>query len=134
VFLTGFIIGYRPPGGVPAMIASALFVMQIGWCISWLFSFVALKARSVSMATSLAMIIMFPMTFLSNAFVPTETMPGAVRFFAEHLNPLSRAITAIRGLLGGTGIGVDFWLALVGAAVILAVFVPLTTWSYTRRR
>ncbi|MDI3476881.1 MAG: daunorubicin/doxorubicin transport system permease protein [Thermoanaerobacterium sp.] len=130
VFIVGAIIGYRP--GFLRVIASIEFMMFVGWCLSWLFAFVALTAKSVSSASMYAMLIMFPLTFLSNAFVPTETMPKVVRYFAEHINPVSKAITAVREILGNGAIGMDFWLALVGSLTIFIVFVPLTLWAYNR--
>lgn len=130
VFIVGAIIGYRP--GFLSVIACIGFVTFVGWCLSWLFAFVAMTAKSVSSASLYAMLIMFPLTFLSNAFVPTETMPKAIRFFAEYINPVSKAIAAVREILGKGTIGADFWLALVGSLVILAVFVPLTLWTYKR--
>jgi ABC-2 type transport system permease protein len=75
---------------------------------------------------------MFPLTFLSNAFVPTDTMPNALGFIAEHINPISRAVAAVRQMLAYGTIGADFWLALVGALVILVIFIPLTLRTYRR--
>lgn len=130
VFIVGAIIGYRPE--FLSVIACIGFVTIVGWCLSWLFAFVAMTAKSVSSASMFAMLIMFPLTFLSNAFVPTETMPKVLRIFAEYINPVSKAITAVREILGNGTIGTDFWLALAGSLAILVVFVPLTLWKYRR--
>lgn len=130
VFIVGAVIGYRP--GFLNVVACIGFVMFVGWCLSWLFAFVAMTAKSVSSASMYAMLIMFPLTFLSNAFVPTKTMPAVLRIFADYINPVSRAITAVREILGNGAIGADFWLALAGSLAILVVFVPLTLWTYMR--
>lgn len=130
VFIVGAVIGYRP--GLVSVVACIGFVTFVGWCLSWLFAFVAMTARSVSSASMYAMLIMFPLTFLSNAFVPTETMPKAIRIFAQYINPVSKAIAAVREILDNGAIGADFWLAFAGSLVILAVFVPLTLWTYRR--
>lgn len=130
VFIVGAVIGYRP--GFLSVIACIGFITFVGWCLSWLFAFVAMTAKSVSSASMYAMLIMFPLTFLSNAFVPTETMPQVIRIFAQYINPVSKAITAVREILGNGTIGADFWLALLGSLVILVVFVPLTLWTYKR--
>ena len=130
VFIVGAFIGYRP--SLLRVLCCIGFVTVIGWCLSWLFAFVAMTAKSVSSASMYAMLIMFPLTFLSNAFVPTETMPKVIRFFAESINPVSKAIAAVREILGSGTIGTDFYLALVGSLVILAVFVPLTLLRYRR--
>jgi ABC-2 type transport system permease protein len=79
------------------------------------------------------MLIMFPLTFLSNAFVPTESLPVALRFFTDHINPLSKAVTAVRQLLSQGTAGADFWLALAGAMVILVVFAPLALRIYMKK-
>ena len=130
VFIVGAVIGYRP--GFLNVVACIGFVMFVGWCLSWLFAFVAMTAKSVSSASMYAMLIMFPLTFLSNVFVPTDTMPKVLRIFAEYINPVSRAITAVREILGNGAIGADFWYALAGSLAILVVFVPLTLWTYMR--
>lgn len=130
VFTVGAIIGYRP--SFLKVVISIEFMMFVGWCLSWLFAFVALTAKSVSSASMYAMLIMFPLTFLSNAFVPTKTMPKVVRYFAEHINPVSKAITAVREILGNGTIGTDFWIALIGTFTIFIVSVPLTLWAYNR--
>lgn len=133
VFIMGYILGFRPDAGFWTVPASILFMMAIGWCLSWMFSFFALSASSTATAASYGMIIMFPLTFLSNAFVDTSTMPKALGYFAEHLNPISRTIAAVRELLMQGTIGTNFWAAIGGVLVILAVFVPLTLRKYTRR-
>lgn len=132
VFAVGGILGLRPQAGFWAVLASIGFMMVLGWCLSWLFSFVALKVKSAATASSFTMIISFPLMFLSNGFSPTSTMPVPLRFFADNINPLSKAVTAIRQLLDQGTIGTDFWLALAGAAVILAVFIPLTMHAYRK--
>jgi len=132
VFAVGGILGLRPEAGILAVIASVAFMMVIGWCMSWLFSFVALKANSGTAASSFAMVIMFPLTFLSNGFVPTKTLPAPLRFFADNINPVSKAISAVRQLLTYGTVGTDFWLALAWALVILVVFIPLTLLTYKK--
>ncbi len=76
--------------------------------------------------------MLFPLTFLSNAFVPTDTLPAWLRWFTE-VNPVSHLITAVRDLVNHGTIGGDLWLSLLGAAVIVAVFAPLTVRAYMRK-
>ncbi|MDR1034091.1 MAG: ABC transporter permease [Bifidobacteriaceae bacterium] len=133
-FAVGALIGYRPPAGLFAVLACILFMSLIAWCLSWLFAFIAMKVKSVAAASSGAMLIMFPMAFLSNAFAPTETMPSAIRFFAEHINPLSKAVSATREILAYGTLSSDFYFALLGSLAILAVFIPLTVRAYGKRR
>jgi ABC-2 type transport system permease protein len=78
------------------------------------------------------MLILFPLTFLSNAFVPVETMPNWLQWFVK-INPLSHLITAVRELVNNGNIGWDFAISLIGSAVIVALFAPITVRAYMRR-
>jgi ABC-2 type transport system permease protein len=72
------------------------------------------------------------MTFLSNAYVPTSTMTGTMRKIAD-ANPLSHLITAVRQLTNHGTVGQDFWLSMLGAVIIVAIFAPLTMKAYMRK-
>ena len=133
IFTMGVILGFRPESGLFGIAASILFMMAIAWCLSWMFAFVAMSAKSASVASTAGMLIMFPLTFLSNAFVPTESLPLALRFFTDHINPLSKAVTAVRQLLSQGTAGADFWLAFAVAIVILVVFAPWALRVYMRK-
>jgi ABC-2 type transport system permease protein len=76
---------------------------------------------------------MFPLVFLSNAFVPVETMSRGLQYFVLHINPLSRVVIAVRQLLTYGTIGTDFWFALFVTWAILVVFIPLTLIAYKRK-
>ena len=78
------------------------------------------------------MIILFPLTFLSSAFVPVDALPNWLQWFVN-INPISHLITAIRELVNHSTIGNDFWLSIVGALAILAIFAPLTVRAYKRK-
>lgn len=133
VFGMGYILGFRPAAGLGAVIISILFMMMIAWCLSWLFSFLAMSVKSVTAASTTAMLIMFPLSFLSNAFVPTNTLPSALKFFANHINPVSYAVSAVRHILKKGTIDGNFWAALIAAAVLLLTFVPLTYVTYKKK-
>lgn len=133
VFGMGYVLGFRPEAGLGSVVASIGFMMMIAWCLSWLFAFLALSVRSVTAASTTAMLIMFPLSFLSNAFVPTETLPAALKFFANHINPVSYAVSTVRHILATGTIDSNFWGALLGAAVILVIFIPLTYITYKKK-
>jgi ABC-2 type transport system permease protein len=133
VFSVGAVIGYRPEAGIFAVLAAMGFMMLIAWCFSWLFAFVSMSVRSISSTSSMVIMITLPLMFLSNAFVPVDTLPHWIRFFAERINPVSKAVTAVRLILSEGRVGGDFWLALAGALGILAVFIPLTLRAYQRK-
>ncbi len=78
------------------------------------------------------MIVLFPLTFLSNAFVPVNTMPEWLQWFVN-INPISHLVTAVRDLANTGSMGKDLVISLIGAAVMVAVFAPLTVRAYMRR-
>ena len=131
-FVMGYIIGYRPGGGLGGVVASGLIVIVCAWCISWIFALFGVIARTASSVQGISMLVLFPLTFLSNAFVPVNTLPGWLRWFAN-VNPISHLITAVRQLANQGTIGHDFWLSLLGAALIVVVFAPLTVRAYMRK-
>lgn len=131
-FTMGFIMGLHAGGGAYGVIIAGLLVIAFAWCISWIFAFFGVIARSASSVQGISMIILFPLTFLSNAFVPVHTMPHWLQNFVN-ANPVSHLITAIRDLVNYGTIGHDFWLSIAGALVILAIFVPLTVRAYMRK-
>jgi len=131
VFIMGFILGYKPI--LWAVPVSLLLIMFVGWCFCWLFAWIGMSLRSATGATSIAMLIMFPLTFLSNAFVPSETLPNWLKFFVDHVNPLTKVISAMRDMLSNGIISSDFWFAILGSTVILVIFVPLTLHAYKKK-
>jgi ABC-2 type transport system permease protein/oleandomycin transport system permease protein len=88
--------------------------------------------RNVETAQSAGFIWLFPLTFASSAFVPTQSMPGWLKSFADH-QPLTQVVDAVRALLLGTDVGSHGWQALAWCAGILLVFAPLSVWLYQRR-
>ena len=131
-FVMGYLMGYRPGAGLGGVVAGGLLVVLFAWCISWIFAFFGVIARTASSVQGISLIILFPLTFLSNAFVRPETMPGWLRWFVN-INPLSHLISAVRQLANHGTIGSDFWLSLLGAAIVVAVFAPLTVRAYMRK-
>jgi ABC-2 type transport system permease protein len=133
VFTMGYILGYRPEEGISAIILSILFMMFVAWCLSWVFAFISLCTKTISTASAIGVVVMFPLVFLSNAFVPAETMLSGLQYFVLHINPLSRVVTAVRQLLIYGTTGAEFWLVIFGALAILIVFIPLTLIAYKRK-
>jgi ABC-2 type transport system permease protein len=131
-FSVGFIIGYRPHAGIKGVIAGGLLTMLFAWCISWIFAFFGVIARTASSVQGISLVILFPLTFLSNAFVPVNTLPHWLRSFVN-VNPISYLISAVRQLANQGTIGHNFWLSLFGALVIVAIFAPLTVHAYMRK-
>ncbi|GGF96054.1 transport permease protein [Rhodococcoides trifolii] len=131
-FIVGFAMGYRPAGGVVGVLVAALLVMVCAFAISWIFALMGVLMNKASSVQGVSMLVLFPLTFLSNAFVSVDTMPGWLQAFVK-VNPVSHLVTAVRDLANNGSIGVDFGLSLLGAAVIVAVFAPLAVRTYMRK-
>lgn len=126
----GYILGYRPE--LLGIVIGCVLVMAVAWCLSWIFAFFGVIARTASSVQGISLIVLFPLTFLSNAFVPTNTLPGWLQVFVK-FNPISHLISAVRLLANSGTIGQDFWLTLLGALVIVLIFAPLTVRVYMRK-
>ncbi len=131
-FAMGFLLGFRPEAGIGGVVAGGLLVIFFAWCLSWIFAFFGMIARTASSVQGISLLVLFPLTFLSNAFVPVQTLPGWLQTFVN-VNPVSHLISAIRQLLNSGTIGNDFWLSLIGALVIVAIFAPLTVRAYMKK-
>ena len=119
------LIGYRPGGGFAGVAGAILLAVVAGWSLAWIFTFFGLVGRNAQGVQGISLLVMFPLTFLSNAFVPTDTMPRPLEAFAE-VNPVSLVITALRDLANhGQVTGAVGW-ALLGCAVVVAIFAPLS--------
>ena len=88
-------------------------------------------ARTAPIDQDFSLITLFPLTFLSNAFVLGGTMPSWLQGFVR-ANPISQLISAIRQLTNYGTVNHDFWLSMLGAVVIVAIFAPLTTRAHMR--
>jgi ABC-type multidrug transport system permease subunit len=95
------------------------------------FAFIGLTASSPEASNAYGFTILFPLTFVSSAFVPVESMPGWLQPFAEN-NPFTTMVDATRALFLGTPAGNDIWGAVAWAAAITAVFGMLSVWRYRR--
>lgn len=131
-FSMGYIMGYRPEGGLGHVAIAAVLVIFCSWAISWIFAFFGVIARTASSVQGISMIVLFPLTFLSNAFVPADTMPNWLQWFVS-INPISHLVTAVRDLANSGTVGWDMGISLIGAAVIVAIFAPITVRAYMRR-
>ncbi|MET8651969.1 ABC transporter permease [Nocardia aurea] len=128
----GLIMGYRPHGGVVGVVGAALLVIVASFATSWIWAFFGVIANKASAVQGYSMLIMFPLTFCSPAFVQPETMPGWMQGFVN-VNPVSHLIYACRDLMNDGHIGSHFVWTLVGAAVLVTVLAPITVRAYMRK-
>ena len=106
-------------------------LLLFGYAFSWVFALLGLLVSSPESANSVGFIAVFPLTFISSAFVPVESMPGALQWFAE-INPFTIIVDAMRALWVGAPAGNNVWGAVVWSLVILVVFAPLAVARYRR--
>ena len=131
MFAVGLLVGFNFSGSVGEVIAGIGLVLLIGYAFSWVFAFIGLMASSPEAANAYGFTILFPLTFVSSAFVPVASMPSWLQPIAEH-NPFTYMVNAARALFLGIPAGNDVWLALAWTIAIIVVFAPLSAWRYRR--
>jgi ABC-2 type transport system permease protein len=128
----GVALGYRPEAGLPGILAAIALVVVFASGLSWAFAAVGLLMRAPNAVSSAGSMALFPLVFLSNVFVEPETLPGWLEAFVD-FSPISHLVAAARGLMDGTVPGVELTVSLGTAALLTAVFAPLTTYLYGRK-
>lgn len=150
--LTGLLIGWRIHAGIVEIVIGFVLLLLFAYAISWIMAFVGLKVRTPEVVGNASFIVIFPLTFIANTFVPSENLPSVLRTFAGW-NPVSTLAHAARenfgnlDALAGQGMSgqaardaAEYTWALQHAelytlgwvALILAVFVPLSIRTYQR--
>ncbi|MEV0195031.1 ABC transporter permease [Nonomuraea sp. NPDC050691] len=131
VVLVALLMGFRSEAGVPAWLAVAGILILFTLALTWIAVIPGLSAKTMEGASAFSYPLIF-LPFLSSAFVPTATMPGPVRFFAEH-QPVTSIVNAIRALFTGQPVGTDIWVALAWCVGILAVAYVFAMRTYRRK-
>jgi ABC transporter DrrB family efflux protein len=129
--ITGVIIGFSFNAGVLDVVAGFGLLLLFGYAFSWVFALVGLLVSSPESANSAGFLAVFPLTFISSAFVPVQSMPSVLRAFAN-VNPFTIVVDAMRHLWIGAPARNYVWGAVVWALVIVAVFAPLAVARYRR--
>jgi ABC transporter DrrB family efflux protein len=139
--VTGLIVGWRIHTNVGKGIAGFVLLFLFAYSMSYIAAVIGLSVRSVEVAQTAGFIWMFPLTFLSNAFVSTANLPGVLQPIADW-NPISSVVLALRDLWGNAPAGIDrgkgfpadhpLPLALMWIAAILIVFVPFAISRYRK--
>ena len=125
------LMGFRSGAGVLAWLGVAGILTLFTLALTWIAVIAGLSAKTVDGASAFSYpLILLP--FVSSAFVPTESMPGPVRWFAEH-QPVTSIVDAIRALLAQQPVGAELWIALGWCVGILAVAAVLATALYRRK-
>jgi len=131
VVLVALIMGFRSGAGVLAWLAVAGILILFTLALTWLAVIAGLSAKTVDGAGAFAYPLIF-LPFISSAFVPTSTMPGPVRAFAEN-QPVTSIVNAIRDLFAQQPVGTDIWVALAWCVGTLSVAYIVAMVIYRRR-
>jgi len=132
VMLTvGLIAGFSFDAPVADILLGLLLLLTFGYAFSWVFAFIGLASSSPEAAQSLGFIFLFPLSFISSAFVPVDSMPAVLQAFAE-VNPFTIVVNAMRALFLGIPAGNDVWGAFAWSIGIAAVFATLAVRKYKR--
>lgn len=132
MWIVGLIVGFRPEGGVGGALAAIGMILLFGFTLSWVGIALGAFVRTPEALQGIMFMAVFPLTFASSAFVPTDTMPSWLQVFAE-AQPMTLVTNSVRSFtLGGTG-GPDLVPALIWSLALLAVCFPLGIWLYRRR-
>jgi ABC-2 type transport system permease protein len=138
---TGFIVGWRIRSTPLEAIGAVALLLLFAYAFSWVMAYIGMMVRSPEVINNVSFLILFPLTFISNAFVPSDTLPTPLRVFAE-FNPVSALVQAARHLFGNIPPGApvaDNWAqrnpeltVIIGIIVLLVVFVPLAIRKFDR--
>jgi ABC-2 type transport system permease protein/oleandomycin transport system permease protein len=131
VFAVGLLVGFDFKTGLPDIVAGIALLLLIGYAFSWVFAFIGLAASSPEAANAYGFTILFPLTFVSSAFVPVRSMPSWLQQAAEN-NPFTIMVNAVRGLFLGIPVGNDVAVATAWSIGIAVVFGGLAIWRYRR--
>jgi ABC-2 type transport system permease protein len=139
--LTGLVVGWRITSSVGEAVLGYLLLLFFAYCISWVMAYVGLLVRTPEVFNNAVFVVIFPLTFIANTFVPAENLPAPLRAFAEW-NPVSAVTQAARELFGNVLPGTpvpDVWslqnpvaYTVLWGLVLLVIFVPLTVRQYQR--
>jgi ABC-2 type transport system permease protein/oleandomycin transport system permease protein len=131
MLVVGVIAGFSFDAPLLHIVGGLLLLLLFGYAFSWVFAFIGLTSSSPEAAQSLGFIVIFPLTFVSSAFVPVESMPGALQAFAE-VNPFTVVVNAMRALFLGAPAGNSIWGAVLWSIGIATFFAFLSVAKYKR--
>ena len=131
IILVALIMGFRSSAGILAWLAVAGILVLFTLALTWIAVIAGLSAKSADGVSAFSYPLIF-LPFVSSAFVPTASMPGPVRAFAEH-QPVTSIVNAIRSLLAGQPVGSDIWVALAWCLGLLIIAYIFAMWVYRRK-
>lgn len=133
VIALGLVLGVRPEGGVVGVVLSVALLLVFSFCLSWLWTMLSLILRTPNSVAGVSMMVMFPLTFVSNIFVDPKTMPGWMQTVVE-VNPITHLVTVVRGLMHGSVPAGEIGWVLVSSVLLVSVFGPITMVLYRNKK
>jgi ABC-2 type transport system permease protein len=130
--IVGLVLGFRPGGGVLGVLAGIGLLIVFSFAFSWIWTMFGLFLRSEKSVMGVSMLVLFPLTFLSNVFVQPTTMPGWLQAFVG-VNPITHLVAAVRSVMAGSPDTGEITWVLVSSAVVVAIFGTLTMRLYNRK-
>jgi ABC transporter DrrB family efflux protein len=127
----GLIVGFSFHASALDIVGGVLLLLLFGYAFSWVFALIGLTASTAETAQQFGFTVIFPLTFISSAFVPVDSMPSALEAFAK-VNPFTITVDAMRALFLGTPAGDAIWQATLWGVGLVVVFAPLAVWKYRR--
>ena len=128
----GLLLGYRPDGGAGGVIVGIALLIVFSFAFSWIWTMFGLLLRTEKSVMGVSMMVMFPLTFLSNIFVDPKTMPGWLQAFVNN-SPITHLSSAVRELMAGDWPTDEIAWTLGWAGLFVAVFGPVTMRLYNRK-
>jgi ABC-2 type transport system permease protein len=132
IVLVGLLIGFRPNASLVEWLLVIALGVMFTLAVSCLSAILGLLVKSLEAAQWMGFVVIFPLTFISSAFVPTSTMPKALRIFAEN-QPLTQVINTMRSWLVGSPMDKPAWMPFLWCLVIIVISMPITAWLFRRR-
>jgi ABC-2 type transport system permease protein len=132
IMVVGLILGFRPGGGIVGVLAGIGLLVVFSFAFSWIWTMFGLLLRSEKSVMGVSMLVLFPLTFLSNVFVDPGTMPGWLQAFVK-VNPITHLVAAVRAVMAGQPNGGEIMWVLAASGILVAIFGPLTMRLYNRK-
>jgi len=132
MLLAGLVIGFRSSASLQDWLTIAGILLLFTLAFSWVAAILGVLAKSVEGVQWLTFVIIFPLTFASSAFVPTEGMGKYLKAFAEN-QPITQVVEAVRALILGTPVGDYVWLSIAWCVGTLIIAIPLASWLFRKR-
>ena len=131
LLVTGLIVGFSFHASAGEIVAGIVLLLLFGYAFSWLFALLGMIVTTPEAANSVGFIAVFPLTFISSAFVPVESMPDALQWFAE-INPFTVVVNAMRSLWLGAPAGNNVGGAFAWSIALIVLFAPLAVARYRK--